>query len=161
MRSDSVIVVFGCRHKKELLARTDIAINLATRKSINPIFIFTSCDSPPPKEVIGMFGANRIIWENVSRDTQENVRNTLEEIGRRWLDKLPIYFASSWYHIPRIKLFLKRENVNLSKFGFIKSYNDIQLMNVLVEPFALLVALFRINHWPIIRLIKRKIGYQV
>lgn len=161
MKVDSVIVVFGCRHRKEFLARTYVAINLAMLKGINPVLIFTSCDSSPPKEAISIFGANRIIWENVSRDTQGNIRNTLEEIGRRWLDKLPVYFISSWYHIPRIKLFLKREGMNLSKFGFIKSHNGIQLINVLIEPFALLAAFFKINRWPLITTIKRSLGYDV
>ncbi len=164
MKVDSVIVIFGCRHKKEFLARTYVAINFAARKGINPVFIFTGCDSPPPKEAIsmfGMFGANRIIWENVSRDTQENVRNTLEEIRRRWLDKFTVYFISSWYHVPKIKLFLKREGARLSRFGFIRSYNGIQLINVVIEPFAFLAAYLRINRWPMVTFIKRCIGYSV
>lgn len=162
MGKDTVIVIFGCRNRKEFLARTNTAIDFITLKSINPIFIFTGCDSPPPKEIIGMFMANRIIWENVSRDTQENVRNTLEEIKRcRWLYGLTVYFVSSWYHIPKIKLFLKRRGINIPEQNFIRSYEDIQIINVLVEPFAFLAAFFRINHWPTIIRIKHLLGYNV
>lgn len=163
INKEAAIAVFGCRHRKEFLARTDTAMHFVIQNNINPMFIFIGCDSPPPEEAISVFGADRIIWENASRVTQENVRNTLEEIRRRcWrLDELPVYFASSWYHIPRIKLFLKREGANLSKFGFIKSYNGIQFINVLVEPFAFLAAFFKINNRPFIVKIKRRLGYNV
>ncbi len=161
MRKEAVIAVLGCRHRKEFLARTNVAIHFVKRNNISPIFIFTGCDSPPPEEATSVFEADRIIWEDASRDTQENVRNTLEEIGRRWPDEPPVYFVSSWYHIPKIKLFLKREGANLSKFGFIKSHKGIQFINVLIEPIAFLAAFFKINNRPFIAKIKRRLGYNV
>ncbi len=170
MTKEPVIVIFGCRHKEEFLARIDAAMFFVLRNNINPIFVFTGSNSPPLKEVIDVkevidaidiFRADRIIWENVSRDTQENIRNTLEIIRCAQLDRIPIYLISSWYHVPRIKLLLRREGANLSKFSFVNSYSSVKLINILVEPFAFLAAYFRFNRCYFIVVIKRILGYNI
>lgn len=158
---DAVIVIFGCRHQKEFLARADTAMHFAMQNNINPIFVFVGNDSPPPKRVIKVFGENRIIWEDRSRDTQENIRNTFAEIRRNWLTGLPAYFVSSWYHFPRIKLLLRRAGINVKRETFVKSYSDIAPINVLVEPFAFFAAYFQFNRRLFITAIKRKLGYNV
>ena len=159
MTKKTVIVIFGCRHQEEFLGRTNAAIHFAARNNINPIFIFIGCDSPPPKEVIDLFESDQIIWESVSRDTQENTRNALEEVRRHRLDELPVYFVSSWYHVPRIRFFLKREGINFSKFSFVSSYGSIRLINILIEPFAFFATFFKFNRHPFIKRIRRSLGY--
>lgn len=161
MEKEAVIVVFGCRHKKEYKARIESAFMLVTLKDLNPIFIFTGADPIPTNKIISVFGSNRVIFENTSLTTEENVANILKEIKQNRLNGLPIYFVSSWYHIPRIKLLLYRAEINVKRETFVKSYSGIHVINVLIEPFALLGILLKINHLPIITYIKRKIGYQI
>ena len=163
MPEDAVIIVFGCRHYKEFLARTDMAMHFAMQHNIKPIFIFTGHDSPSPEKVVNIefVGLNRIIWEDISRNTAENIRNTFEEIKRRWINELPVCFVSSWYHIPRIKLLLRRAGINVKRETFVKSYSRVRLINVLVEPFALLAAYFQFNRRSFITTIKRRLGYNV
>ena len=161
MAQEAVVVVFGCRHYEEYAARVDKAICLVLEKKLDPIFIFTGNDSPPWENVIKTFGNDRILWENVSRTTQENIKNTFEEIRRNWLAELPVYWVSSWYHFPKIKLFLHRAGLSVKRETFVKSYSEIALINVLIEPFALFAAYTGISRWPIFRKAKLALGYDV
>ena len=141
MEKDGVIVIFACRHEKEYMARIDEAFFWAIRKRIDPIFIFTGADPIPPNRISIIFGNNRIITEDKSTDTLENIKNTFSLIKAYKLDWFDIYLVSSWYHLPKIKLFLKQEGIKIPKQNFIKSYTNIQFINVIIEPFALLANL--------------------
>lgn len=158
MGKETVIVVFSCRHRKELIARAYKAMSWALENEIEPILILTGNDAQP---VIDILGSHKVIWEDKSTTTEENVCNVLETINRYWIDGLKRAWVSSWYHIPRIKLLLRRAGIKVKRETFVKSYSGIQLINVLVEPFALLAAFFCINHWPVITCIKRRLGYNV
>jgi len=166
----AILIIFGCRHHDEYRARTEKAINWALSNALNPVFIFTGVDFPPMLDDIAkIFGNGHTIWENVSRTTKENIRYTFERIKQNWFanqvmlkDCYTYIFVSSWYHIPRIKLLLRRDRVNgfnVKRETFVKSYWNVHLINVFFEPFALLVAIFRIGHWPIISSIKQRLGY--
>lgn len=166
MVKDTVIVIFGCRHREEYLSRIDKATASVLKKQIHPIhpiYIFTGIDPLPfpPNTTAEFLKNDRIILENESTDTESNIKNTLEVIGARILNWYDIFIVSSWYHIPRIKLLLRRKGVRIPKQNFIKSYDNIQVINILVEPFAFLAAFFRINHWPTIIRIKHLLGYNV
>ncbi len=161
MRKEAAIVVFGCRHEKEYMARINQAFIWLTKNDINPIFIFTGADPIP---VIPIVGKSQVILEDKSTTTEENIDNILKMMPRPVFgipNGLNVIIVSSWYHISRIKLFLKRRGIRLPKENFIKSYKSVKLINILVEPFALLAAFFRINHWPAIIRIKHLLGYNV
>jgi uncharacterized SAM-binding protein YcdF (DUF218 family) len=160
---DAVIVVFGCRHEREYSGRIEEALIRASQKRVDPMFIFTGNGPIPPNanRISVIFGNNRIILENRSTTTLENIKHTFDLIKKRKLDWFDIYIVSSWYHIPRIKLFLKQEGIKIPKQNFIKSYTNIQFINVLIEPFAYIAAYLGINHWSIIKLLKRGLGYNV
>ncbi len=153
-----VVVVFGCRHEKEFLGRVIKAVNFVLLNKLNPIFIFTGLDAYP--QTMG-FLSNRVVWEDNSFDTTSNVRNTLETLKTLEINELNLFIVSSWYHIPKIKLLLKRGSINLSRQSFVRSYKGVQLINVVIEPFALLAAYFQFNRRPLITTIKRRLGYDV
>lgn len=157
----AIVVVFGCRHKTEFLERVRKAVRFVLSQSIDPIFIFTGLDAEPPLSVTRMFGKYKIIFENESFDTMSNVRNTMELIRKIQIGHHNIFIVSSWYHIPKIKLLLKGEGMQLQKQNFIRSYKDVKPINVIIEPFALLATYFRFNRIPLITALKRKLGYVV
>ncbi|MDO8676252.1 MAG: YdcF family protein [Candidatus Azambacteria bacterium] len=154
----SVIVVFGCRHEKEFLGRVIKAINFALLNIDNPMFIFTGLDAYP---WTAGFISSRVVWEDESFDTASNVKNTLKMVKNLGFDESRIFIVSSWYHIPKIRLFLKREGVKLPRRNFVRSCSRINFVNVIIEPFAILAAYFRFNRLPFIITVKRKLGYDV
>ena len=166
----AIVIIFSCRQPDEYRARAEKAINWALSNVINPVFIFTGVDFPPMLDDIAKtFGNGHTIWENVSRTTGENIRYTFKRIKQNWFanqvmlkDCYAYIFVSSWYHIPRIKLILRRDGVNgfnIKRETFVKSYRNVHLINVLVEPFALLATIFCIGHWPIVAFIKQRLNY--
>lgn len=161
MTKEMIVIVFSCQHKREYKARIDKVTEWILENKIDPIFIFTGIDPPPLQRVINIFGSNRIIWENESTSTQSNVKNTLEVIKKHQINHLGRVWVSSWYHIPKIKLFLRKVGINVKRETFVKSHSGIALIDILVEPFALLAAKFGINKYPIFTLVKRIIGYNV
>ncbi len=161
MGKDAVIVVFGCRHEREYMAHADKAFLWVRKNDINPIFVFTGADPLPPNRIVQVFGDNRVIWENNSTTTEENVINVLEILEKYWIDGKKRVWVSSWYHIRRIKLFLRRAGINVNHEAFVRSYSNIALINVLVEPFAYIAAYFGFNRRPFITAIKRSLGYNV
>ena len=166
----AIVIIFSCRQPDEYRARAEKAINWALSNVINPVFIFTGVDFPPMLDDIAKtFGNGHTIWENVSRTIKENIRYTFKRIKQNWFanqvmlkDCYAYIFVSSWYHIPRIKLILRRDGVNgfnIKRETFVKSYRNVHLINVLVEPFALLATIFCIGHWPIVAFIKQRLNY--
>ncbi len=158
MPKKMTVIIFSCRHQKELFARTYKAMSWALKNEIEPVVIITGNDA---QSVISTLKNNKIIWEYKSTTTEENARNVLEIIDRYRINNLERVWVSSWYHVARIKLLLWRAGVNVKHETFVKSYSGIQVINILIEPFALLAAFFRINHWPAITYIKRLLGYNV
>lgn len=156
-----VVVILACRHKKEHLSRIETALKWVLKNDICPIFVFTGKDPVPPNRISVLFSDRRKIWEEESIDTEESVINTLKVLKNNWISDLPRAWVISWYHPPKIKLFLRRAGIDEKRETFVRSYSGIHLINVLVEPFALLAALFRINHWPVITSVKRLLGYNV
>lgn len=137
---------------------------MASKKQINPFLVIFTGAYPMPLALDltdKLLKNYRIIWEDKSTDTESNVKNSLEVIGVRILHRYDIFIVSSWYHIPRIKLLLKRKGVEIPEQNFIESYENINIINILIEPLAFLAAFLRINRWPIITSIKRCIGYNV
>jgi len=166
----AIVIIFSCRQPDEYRARAEKAINWALSNVINPVFIFTGVDFPPMlDDIVKIFGNGHTIWENVSRTIKENIRYTFKRIKQNWFanqvmlkDCYAYIFVSSWYHIPRIKLILRRDGVNgfnIKRETFVKSYRNVHLINVLVEPFALLATIFCIGHWPIVAFIKQRLNY--
>lgn len=161
MGKDAVVIIFGCRHQKEYCERIETALKWVLDNGICPIFVFTGADPVPSNRIVPIFGNGRIIYDDNSRTTQENITNTLEAIKNRWIGDLERIWISSWYHIPKIKLFLRRAGIDVSRETFVKSYSEIAFINVLIEPLALLAAFSRINQWPMITCVKRGLGYNV
>ena len=157
----SIVIVFGCRHNNEFQERVRKAVRFVVSQGINPIFIFTGLDAEPPLSVVRMFGKYKVIFENESFDTMSNIRNTLELVRKIQFSALNTFIVSSWYHIPKIKLLLKREGIRPPKQNFIRSYKYVKLVNVIIEPFALLAAYFQFNRLSLITELKRKLGYDV
>lgn len=158
---EAVIVIFGCRYQKEYSGRIEEAFKRIMRSIVYPIFIFSGSDKIPQNELADFFSDKRTLIEDQSVDTMEGVRNVLELIKKHWINGLDIVIVSSWYHIPRIWLWFHYEGISIPRKNFWPSYSKVSLINVLIEPFALLAALFYINRWPVITCIKRKLGYNV
>ena len=172
----AIIIIFGCRQPDEYRARAEKAISWALDNNVNPIFIFTGVEFPPMLDkIVKIFGNGHTIWENISRTTKENIHYVFKRIKQNWFanqvmlkDYYAYVFVSSWYHVPRIKLILRKNGVNGINGikgkceTFIKSYQNVHLINVLVEPFALLAAKFgRINEYTLFTKLKRIAGYNV
>ena len=147
MGKKTVVVVFGCRYEKEFLGRVDKAIYFVLLQRVDPIFIFT--------------GNDKIIFENKSFDTMSNVINTLEFINKLRINNLDVFIVSSWYHTRRIKFLLERSGMKLPKQNFIRSYTGVKAINIVIEPFAFVAAIFKINRLPFIIAVKRRLGYDV
>lgn len=161
MKKEAIVVIFACRYQKEYSGRIEEAFKRIMRSVVYPIFIFSGSDKIPQNELADFFSDRRTLIEDQSVDTMESARNVLELIKKQWINDLDIFIVSSWYHIPRIWLWFWREGVYIPKKNLWPSYSKVSLINVLIEPFALLAALFRINHWPVITCIKRGLGYNV
>lgn len=157
-----VIIILSCRHSREYFIRIETALKwFAENNNVLPIFVFTGKDPIPPNRISTVYNRKRIIWEDKSVNTEENVVNTLEILKKNWILDLPRVWVTFWYHPPKIKLFLRRNGVDVKRETFIKSYSGIQLINILVELFALLEAYFNLNRKPFILAIKRILGYNV
>jgi hypothetical protein len=145
LSKEVVVVVFSCRHQNEFEARAMKALNWVLDNQVEPIFIFTGTECAPPEIMINAFKPDKFIREEDSKTTEENIWNTLKIAKIHWINDLKMVFVSSWYHIPRIKMLLKREGLDIPDNNFIKSTANIEAINILIEPFAYLAAKYDIG----------------
>ena len=107
MRNDGVIVVFGCRHEKEFFGRVIKAADFVLLNNIDPVFIFTGIDAFP-SVAKSKIKIDKIIWEDKSTTTEENVANVLKMMPQPVFgvpNGLNVIIVSSWYHIQKLDFY--------------------------------------------------------
>lgn len=144
--SADIVVVFGCHHKKLLEERVYQALKLYNENRVSKILLtggvgfqgdFNESELMGKILIENNVDKNDIIMEDKSRDTIENIINTVVLLKELNLENSKIILLSNQPHFIKIKLLLEQQETSGMTFIYHCPDNDSQSYEKIINNPAL------------------------